>query len=97
MEKSYEIVITGEHLAGDKWIESDCPGARAFQDALPSEVYLEIPTEPINYRLWSLTNNNTWCNNKHVWESYKKDSNGELDLFNMMRAEVGDEVVFKKY
>jgi len=95
--EDYTIIITAKHLAGDKRLDSDCPGFRALKDALPNEVYLNIPTEPVNCRNWGLTSNRTrWDTGHHVWESYKKDLNGVLDLFNMMGAEIGDEVIFKK-
>jgi len=107
-EGEYKIVITEEHVAGNKHQSNDCPGFRAFKDALPKNVYLKIPTI---YRHWAVTNNNTcwekrtnWNNDNNRWVSYrknlsgsyKKNSNGELVVFSMMRAEVGDEVVFKK-
>ena len=97
-EEGYTIVITKEHLAGDKQIDSDCPGFRAFKDALPSKVYFNIPTEPVNCRNWGLANNRTqWgISNKHLWTSYKKNSNGELVKFIMTTAKIGDEIILKK-
>jgi len=90
--EDYTIVITEEHLAGDKWIEGDCPGYRAFKDALPSEVYLNILP---SYRLWAKNNNKCPGHNGYRWGSWKKYSDGELVRYNMMQVQVGDEIVFK--
>jgi len=88
IKQDYEIVITAKHLAGNKWDSDDCPGYRAFKDALPSEVYENLPKDN---GLWGAK-----YNSEKQWGSYKKDSDGELVLFNMMEAETDDEIIFKK-
>jgi len=90
-EEGYTIVITAKHVTGNTLDGYDCPGARAFKDALPSEVYLNLPKYG---GLWG-----TRDNDDKQWTSYKKNSNGKLVSFNMMEAEIGDKIIFifKKY